>query len=132
MSEFIFNNSSIYTTGPDNKKDQEIYYTMSGMEDYIDENNHPRLKDPSDKNIFAKKILRHNNSIKYMIKLNAGGKLTNPASIYGFEKEKTFLDKVCRSNSKFKEVNNKVFELYLKFLQSKNTSWLYNAEREAE
>jgi hypothetical protein len=67
-------------------------------------------------------------AVEYIISI----KLFNPVSIYGVEKDKNFLDRICRSNSKFKEVNHKVFDLYVKFLQSKNISWLNNAEREAE
>ena len=36
------------------------------------------------------------------------------------------------SNEKFKEVSEKTLNLYVKFLQTKNISWLTNAEREAE
>lgn len=132
MSDFIFNNSSIYKSTTDSIENQELYFTLLGMEDYIDQDNNPRIKNSNSTNIFAKKILRTNGTIKYMIKLSPNSKLANPVSIYGPEKDKVFLDKICRSNSKFKEVSNKVFDLYIKFLQSKNISWLNNAEREAE
>lgn len=110
----------------------ENNYTLSGLEEFSDDDNYPRLKETENKNVFAKKISRKNGSIKYMIKVSSNGKFYNPVSIYGIEEQKTFLDKICRSNNKFKEVNNKVFSLYLKFLTSKNPSWLSNAEREAE
>jgi hypothetical protein len=67
-----------------------------------------------------------------MIRLDSNNKFFNPVSIYGTEKNKTFLDRICRSNQKFSEVSEKVFSLYTKFLSTKNILWLNNAEREAE
>ena len=132
MSDFIFtSNNSIFNTKKD-LDNKEISYTLTGMEDECDETGCPILNDNDSENVFAKKILRKNGTAKFMIRLSSNGKLFNPVSIYGQEKDKTFLDRICRSNSKFKEVNHKVFDLYVKFLQSKNISWLNNAEREAE
>ena len=133
MSNFIFtSNNSIFNNNKDTENTQEIAYTITGMEDECDGNGCPILKDKDSDNSFAKKIIRKNGTTKFLIRLSSNGKLFNPMSIYGLEKDKTFLDRICRSNSKFKEVNHKVFDLYIKFLQSKNISWLNNAEREAE
>ena len=133
MSDFIFtSNNSIFNTKKDSENSKEISYIFTGMEDQCDDNSCPIINNNESENVFAKKILRKNGTAKFMIRLNANGKLFNPVSIYGLEKDKTFLDRICRSNSKFKEVNQKVFDLYIKFLQSKNISWLNNAEREAE
>lgn len=107
------------------------YYTAHGAHDSLDVDNNPVLNEDSDKTL-AKKIIRSDGTIKYTIKLSSEGKLLNPFSIYGQEKNSTFLDRVCRSNSKFKEVNQKSFDLYLKFLKTKNNAWLLNAEREVE
>lgn len=133
MSEFIFtSNNNIFNSQKENENSSEISYTLTGMEDYLDQSELPLLKDNESDKVFAKKVIRKNGTKKFLIRLAANGKLFNPMSIYGLEKEKTFLDRICRSNSKFKEVNHKVFDLYIKFLQSKNISWLNNAEREAE
>lgn len=133
MSDFIFtSNNSIFNTNKDTENTEEISYTITGMEDECDDNGCPIVEDKDAENVFAKKIIRKNGTTKFLIRLSANGKLFNPMSIYGLEKDKTFLDRICRSNSKFKEVNHKVFDLYIKFLQSKNISWLNNAEREAE
>jgi hypothetical protein len=48
------------------------------------------------------------------------------------EKTNGFLDRICRSNDKFKTVNEKAFNWYVQFLSSKNLSWFHNAEREIE
>jgi len=106
---------------------------MIGYEDYLDANGHARINNPKDiKKIFAQKNILENGTTKYTIKLSNNNKLYNPASIYGSEESRTFLDRICRSNKKFKEVNEKAFKWYIKFLNTKNVSWLHNAEREIE
>lgn len=106
------------------------YYTIIGQEDFLDNNGMPRsANELSDKTV-AKKIVKNNGKVKYSIKIGNNNKLVNPISIYGKEKESSFLDSVCRANHKFIDVNFKTFDMYLNFLKTKNTSWLYNAERE--
>jgi len=41
-----------------------------------------------------------------------------------------FLAKTGKKAWDFKQVNAKVFEMYLTFLRTKNRAWLTNAERE--
>ncbi len=108
----------------------EEYYTLIGMEDFLDTNRLPRQKNAND-NTFAKKITRDDGSIRYSIKLNTNGKLHNPIAIYQDNKNQTFLDRICRSSDKFRNVSYKVFDLYTNFLKTKNIAWLNNAEREA-
>lgn len=113
---------------------KDVFYTVSGLEDKLDEDGNCVIMEESDKRTLAKKVVRTDGSIRYSIKLNAQSKLYNPFSIYGNENEETsnFLDRVCRNNNKFKEVNKKSFDLYVKFLKTKNNSLLFNAEREVE
>lgn len=108
------------------------FYCIIGSEEFLDNNSNPRVSKENDSRVLAKKILRDDGSVKFTIKTNASGKLQNPVSIYGTEKTNNFLDRVCRSSDKFKEVNMKTFDLYINFLKTKNTAWLNNAEREAE
>jgi hypothetical protein len=105
-------------------------FTVSGKEDYIDKDNNPRCEDPSSDKVFAKKILRDDGSVRYTIKLDNRGKLYNPISIYGETKISSFLDRVCRSQNKYRDVNLKTFEMYIRFLKTKNIAWFNNAERE--
>lgn len=129
--EFIFaNNNSIYAKENTESESQEIGYTMIGLESFLDDDELPRTNN-TDK-IFAKKVCRNNGTTKYMIKLGTNGKLFNPVSIYGMEQQNAFLDRVCRSDKRFKEVSSKTFNYYTKFLTTKNTSLLFNAEREDE
>ena len=107
----------------------EEFYTIISNHDYIDDQDNPRTKTLNNKTL-AKKITRDDGTIRYTIKLSNNSKLYNPISIYGQEKQQNFLDKICRSSDRFKEVNLKTFELYLSFLKSRNISYLNNAERE--
>jgi len=106
------------------------YYCLVDTGDFIDTNKNSRLLEKNTEKALAKKIIREDGSIRYLVKINNAGKLYNPISIYGQEKPNTFLDKVCKSDSKFKDVNAKAFSLYISFLTTKNLSYLHNAERE--
>lgn len=109
---------------------EDEYFTVSGLEDYLDINNNPRVTSLEDNKILAKKVTREDNSTKYSIKIDSNGKIYNPVSMY-VDKE-SFLDKVCRGSEKFKEVNFKIFNMYIHFLRTKNLAWINNAEREKE
>ncbi len=113
----------------ENIKDK--FFTIIDHADFIDEDGNPLVSDQNSNRVYAKKILKEDSTIKYMVKTDTRGKLFNPISIYGQEKTNNFLDKTCK-DSKFTTVNFKVFDMYVKFLSTKNLSWLHNAEREAE
>lgn len=123
---------SIYKDNNDVKEDllKTEYYTLIGQEEATINEFPARIKD--DNKVYAKKIQKKDGSYKLMVKTSSNGKLYNPVAIIGQEKENAFLDRVCKSNEKFRTVNQKVFDLYLQFLNSKNLAFFYNAEREAE
>ena len=110
--------------------EENEYYSLVETGDFIDTNKHTRVLEKNINKALAKKIVREDGSVRYLVKINNAGKLYNPISIYGQEKPNTFLDKVCKTDSKFKDVNAKAFYLYLSFLTTKNLSYLHNAERE--
>ncbi len=130
MNSFSINHHENSTT----EIQKDTFYTVVGLEDELDADGNPVVLEDTDKRTLAKRIIRNNGTIRYSVKLNAQSKFYNPFSIYGNENEEksNFLDRVCRNNNKFKEVNKKAFDLYLKFLKTKNHSLLYNAEREVE
>lgn len=133
MDNYMFKPKSVFDKKDKDTDPAQELFTLIGMEDFVDESSLARIKDElSQDKIFAKKIIRKNGSNKYMIRLANNAKLYNPLSIYNKEKINVFLDNVCRSDKKFKEVNEKTFNWYIKFLNSKNISWLNNAERESE
>jgi len=108
---------------------EEEYFTMVGLENFVDNNNYAKRTVKDDKT-FAQKITRDDGSIKYSIRVDTDGKLYNPINMYDKQVNRNFLDKVCRS-SKFRNVNYKIFDFYINFLNSKNLAWLNNAESEA-
>lgn len=127
----IFQPSHIYISNTKSDQESEEFYTISGQQDFLDTNNLPRLKLDNSR-VYAKKISRTDGSIKYMVRTGMDKKLYNPISPIDKESNRAFLDRVSRSNDRFRMVNQKTFELYLQFLQTKNVAWLHNAERESE
>lgn len=125
------NNSSIYRKSKQQITEFVTIYTPDSSFD-LDNIATEATETNDGQTICAKTIHRSNGTNKYLIRLDTNGKLFNPISIYGVEQNKTFLDRVCRSNQKFKEVSEKVMTLYIRFLNQKNPALLNNAEREAE
>ena len=120
--------SELYTIKEEEEEEEEnIIYDI--IPDYFDGK---KINKKLDDKVYAKKIQRKDGSYKLSIRTGADGKLYNPMSIYGKEKSSTLLDNVCKSNDKFKTVNEKTFTWYTQFLKTKNMAHLYNAEREAE
>lgn len=105
------------------------YYTILGDHDYLDNNGKPRSNDENNK-VAAKSIITDNKPARYYIKVGTYGKIYNPIGLFSEGKNTKFLSKIGRKEFEFKEVNAKVFDLYINFLTTKNTAWLNNAERE--
>lgn len=125
MNDFIFRPKTNNNTESTNE-----FYTLKGMEDTTDSDHNCRLNSEVPNKVFAKKLYRDDNTHRFYIRVGNNGKLYNPVSIYGEEKTNTFLDRVCKDGVKFREVNQKIFDLYLNFLNTKNIAWFNNAERE--
>lgn len=126
MDNFIF---SAKPTTTENSDLENEFYTISGDGDFVDSDGNQRLNTET-KKVCAKKLYRADGSHRFYIRLANNNSVYNPVSLYGDEKPNTFLDRVVRSGYKFKEVNEKVFKMYLGFLKTKNVAWLHNAERE--
>jgi hypothetical protein len=108
---------------------QNEYYCFSGQEDYIDSHNNPRLN-KEDHRTLAKKIIL-DNKYKLYIKVDENKNILNPMSIYS-EKYKHLQNLKKFKDCSYKLVGPKAFNYYIKFLKTKNISWLYNTERESE
>ena len=108
-------------TTTDQPAKQTEYYNVGGQ----------LLEADNQIDVVAKKIYySSNNDPKYFIKVGTYGKIFNPIGMYSEGQNNKFLAKIGRKQFEFKEVNLRVFDLYLKFLTSKNLAWLNNAERE--
>lgn len=103
-------------------------YTILGQQDYLDSTERPRIDNEED--ALAKAVSVDNKPTRFYIKVGTYGKVYNPIGLYSEGQSKKFLAKIGRKEFEFKEVNQKIFDLYVNFLSTKNTAWLNNAERE--
>ena len=83
--------------------------------------------DESDSTAYAKQIENEGKKL-YYVKQNRYGSLYNPQGMYS-ERNQAKMNRYGAQWS-FKEVTQKTFDQYLKFLETKNEAWLSNAERE--
>jgi hypothetical protein len=126
----IFNPAHIYEKEKVLQQESYQYFSPIGTQDAIEDDLPIKNTDCND--VCAKIVHRIDTSKKYLIKLDRSGKFLNPFSVYDESRaHQTFLDTVCRTDHKFKEVSEKAFQFYVKFLATKNTGLLNNAEREA-
>lgn len=104
------------------------YYTLIGHHEYLDNDQNPRSK--KDKpDVCAKKVIS-NNSTKFFIKTGTYGKIYDPIGLYSEGTSNKFLARAGKKAWDFKQVNAKVFDMYVSFLRTKNKAWLTNSERE--
>lgn len=104
------------------------YYTLIGKHSNIDEDGFPTVDDDN-LSAFAKKISSNGKS-RYFIKVGTHGKIYNPIGLYSEGTSNKFLARAGKKAWDFKEVNSKVFDMYINFLKTKNVAWLTNAQRE--
>lgn len=123
MEEYIF--SMRENKKPENKKSSVAFYTIYGEHDFIDEQGNPRIKSDSNPGLLARKI-----GNQFYIRVGLYGKIFNPIGMYSEGQQNKFLTKVGKEAYSFSKVNQKVFDMYLNFLRTKNLAWLHNAERE--
>lgn len=100
------------------------FYTVFGMEDYIDNDGNPRQKKEK-QNTFAKTA-----DGKYFVKIGIDNRVYNPIGMYSEGQHNKMLQKIGKKQFNFKRVNKKVYDLYVSFLRTKNLAWLNNADRE--
>ena len=116
----------------DNKNEDKfsyVYYTIFGKHDDLDQDGNPITNDQ--KRGFAyKRINDLDQTPQYFLKIGLYGRIFNPMGLYSEGKENKFLSKIGKNEYNFTKVNQKVFDMYLNFLRTKNIAWLNNAERE--
>ena len=105
------------------------YFSIFGDHDFLDKNERPRTSEENEKTV-AKAVSTDGKPKRFYIKIGTYGKIYNPIGLYSEGMNSKFLSKIGRKQFEFKEVNQKVFDLYVNFLTTKNLAWLNNAERE--
>lgn len=130
MSEFIINKNKIekeYILA--SNIDGDAVFTISGRQDKND--NGFYLLDISTKeaenNPYAHAI-KNSTDGTYWVKIGQNGRLFNPYGLFseGMETKQ----RVGRSTWKFRSVSSNIFNQYVRFLSTRNESFLHNAERE--
>lgn len=103
------------------------YYTILGQHDNLDTNGYPTIDNKNSCLAFTKTI---DSDTQYFLKVGLYGKIYNPIGLYSEGRANKFMAKIGKNEYNFTRVNQKVFDMYLNFLKSKNIAWLNNAERE--
>lgn len=103
---------------------EDKFYTVWGMEDYVDDDGNTRQEKETQKT-FAKTT-----NGKYFIKIGLDNRVYNPLGLFSEGRANKVLAKIGKNEFNFKRVNSKVFDLYVSFLRTKNIAWLNNANRE--
>jgi hypothetical protein len=115
------------------------YYTIPSCQDYQDDDGYPRSENDNHQ-VFAmaikenkgKNILQRNpNHFRYYVKIEPNKSLHNPFGGHSVPvKNKSFIDRVCKVENTFMEVNQSVFNKYINFLKTQNNKWFTDASRE--
>jgi len=111
-----------------------IVYTISGKHDSL-LNGNPILldtdtEDAEDRAAAYAKAVDKAGQKKYYVKMSNEGKMFNPIGMMHEHHSKQIDRQRGRNVFEFTEVNLQAFNMYVRFLQSKNTAYLSHAERE--
>lgn len=130
MTNFkIHKERSVQRSAEEELQDQDtIFYTIFGKHDWLDDEGFPRVnKEAPD--AYAKSI-SGNTKTKFFVKRGRYGKLYNPIGLYSEGTANKQLRHAGKPEWEFREETEKVFDFYIRFLKTKNSAWLNNAERE--
>lgn len=89
------------------------------------------LVEPSNPESLAKTRLYSKRTIYFVKVVNSGGDaghFANPVSLSHNNSDFKSIDRYGRNKYDYKVVSKKVFDLYVKFLETRNKAWLKNAE----
>jgi len=105
-----------------------LYFCSEPNSEFVDENNRYRCN--GEENSVAKITHLHSSIIHY-VKISNYGKLLDPYSKLAVSDEFNHAKKkLIKETYQFKTTNRIVFDMYIKYLNTKNTKWLLQAERE--
>jgi len=109
----------------DTKRRNDSYYTLFGKQDFLEEG--CPMANGNSEHIYA---IKRYKGVKahFYIKAAANGMFYNPMDM-GTANRTEKQSHNIKSNSEYTEVREEVFNQYLKFLRTKNVSWLTQANR---
>jgi hypothetical protein len=119
---------SIFSTNDRSNNNESIvtHYTVLDNSSELDNDSNPITSDESKS--FAKKV--YNGQFSFYIKTGPNGRIYNPIGMFSEGNHNKFLAKLGKPEWKYTKVNQKVFDMYLNFLRTKNVAWLNTAQRE--
>lgn len=114
---------------------EEFLYCLSGKEEFLDSDNAPRVRYATNPNLCAKAVRnmkpKHFNDdkvhLRFYIKMTPDLEPFNPKQP---KDSINRLNRTCKSEYIFKEVNRSVFDKYISFLKTHNKAWLVDVKRE--
>jgi hypothetical protein len=117
------------------------FYTISGEEDYLDEDQMPRSTGDSTKvyakatqTILTKEFVPQNQTkrYRYFIKTDPNRYVFNPIKNHtiGQKNSRHFINTICKKDYIFLEVSKSIFDKYTQFLKTKNIQILNAVQRE--
>ncbi len=112
------------------EQEADSFFCLLKDKDFVDKKNNPRSKTEDDTKVLAKIKYKQNGAPRYLIRTDTSKKLFNPMLDLPETRNIKTLHGIPGHQMQFKEVNKKTFDLYLMFLKTDNTSWIFNAERE--
>lgn len=122
-------------TGPDFERDV-VVYTIFGSHDYLDEDNKPAIFDDGDieaedRDIaFAKVVRIDGGDPHYSVRRDSAGRILDPLGMFSERNHNKMRHHTQRRQWEWVEVNKRVFEYYVRYLETKNRAHYINAERE--
>jgi len=116
------------------------YYTTLQYQEYQDDDENS-CRHTDDSRVFAK-ILKNGQSKditksgpmydKFYIRTYPNKKLYDPFPKYSITDHKnSFVDKICKSENVYRQVTERVFNMYLNFLRTESVQWYTKAQRES-
>lgn len=106
-----------------------IVYTIFGKHDHLDDNGNPILNNEESDMGFAKEVVTQTDR-KFFVKQGDNGRLYNPIGTLDEGTHSKHRHHTDIKRWRYRQVNWKIFTLYLAFLRTKNTAYHKNAERE--
>lgn len=135
------NQPEVEDTFEEYEEEDVVVYTIIGKEDFKDDKGHPILTSAQGKRrgrvreveaeerpeAYAKREFS-NNKWFYYVKVDARGRIYNPIGMYSETVHRKSDSK--RPSYEFREVSEETFYFYVRFLTTKNATWIVRAERE--
>ena len=115
------------------------FYTTLQYQEYADEEDNSRVK-TENSNVFAKAIKnglsrdmtkKGPQYYRYYIRCLPNKAIFDPFPKYSVsDNRQSFIDRICRPETSYREVSPSIFEKYLNYLKTENSQWLKNAQKE--